>query len=353
MAEPNLNGQLISNDARVAGVNVQLELPQKRPDEASDAAKAARVLAKKIMETYPEIEIRITGFAMLSNAFFEASIYDLSTLIPLMYGILLLTLFLFLKSISGTVLTLVVIMLSAVTAMGTAGWLGIPITPPSSIAPTMIMTLAVADCVHILVVFLQKMQGGASKIDALKYSLHHNMMPVFLTSLTTAIGLFSMNFGEVQPFRDLGNIATIGVLAAFVYSVFLLPVLIMITPFGASVRASGFNLSGENFGNFVLKRKTLLLVTASVIVVGSGILIPQNRLDDQFISYFAESWDFRQDTDYAAENLTGIYQLEFSIEANGADAIAEPKYLSTLESFADWYEKQPGVLHVQTIDEGT
>ncbi len=119
LAEPLLKRRLISDDARVTAINVRHTLPRKSSDEATRAALAVRELGTDIESKYPAHSVYITGGVMLSNAFFEASVQDLSTLIPLMYVILLFTALIFLRSFWGMVITLVIIMLSASTAMGT------------------------------------------------------------------------------------------------------------------------------------------------------------------------------------------------------------------------------------------
>ena len=106
--------------------------------------------------------------------------------------------------------------------MGAAGWLGYKLTPPSASAPTMILTLAVADCVHFFTTFLNAMRKGMNKFSAIQESLRVNFHPIFLTSLTTVVGFLSLNFSDVPPFRDLGNITAMGVTFAFLLSVFFL-----------------------------------------------------------------------------------------------------------------------------------
>ncbi|MDH3726165.1 MAG: MMPL family transporter, partial [Myxococcales bacterium] len=189
LAEPLLKRRLISDKANVSAIYVRHTLPRKRSDEATRAALAVRELAADVESKYPDHSVHLTGSVMLSNSFFEASVQDLSTLVPLMYVVLLVTALLFLRSFWGMLITLVIIVLSASTAMGISGWVGIPITPPSSSAPTVIMTLAVADSIHLLVTLFQSMHQGMSKKEAMIESLRINLGPVFLTSLTTAIGL--------------------------------------------------------------------------------------------------------------------------------------------------------------------
>ena len=109
--------------------------------------------------------------------------------------------------------------------MGLAGWFGTGITPPSAQAPTIIMTLAIADSIHILITLFGEMRRGKTKLEAIKESMRINFLPVFLTSISTIIGFATMNFSDVPPFNHLGNITSAGIAAAFLLSVIFLPAL--------------------------------------------------------------------------------------------------------------------------------
>ena len=352
LAEPLLVRRLVSDKAHVTAVNVRHVLPQKDSTEATQAALAARQLADEVRQAHPGVDIYLTGGVMLSNAFFEASMGDLSKLIPLMYGVLLLAMLVFLRSFWGMVAGLLIIALSASTAMGLAGHLGIPITPPSSAAPTMILTLAIADSVHVLVTFFQSFRKGLSKKEAMAESIRVNASPVFLTSLTTVIGLLAMNMSDVRPFNDLGNIAAMGVAAAYVYSMILLPVLVAILPFRPPKTAAKEKLGiVSQLGERVIANRRPLLWTGGLLILGLAAMITRNVLDDQFVTYFDQSIDFRNDTDFTSQELTGIYTLEYSLGAGETGAIADPTYLQNLEDFANWYRGQDDIVHVYTLSD--
>jgi predicted RND superfamily exporter protein len=349
LAEPLLKRRLISDEAHVTAIFVRHTVPRKASDEQTQAALAARELAAEVESKYPGHSIYLTGGVMLSNSFFEASVQDLSTLIPLMYLILLITAVIFLRSFWGMLITLVIIMLSASTAMGLAGWLGIPITPPSSSAPTIIMTLAVADSIHLLVTLFQSMRNGMTKKEAMTESMRVNLSPVFLTSLTTCIGLLALNLSDVRPFNDLGNISTIGVTAAFLYTVVLLPPLAAIFPIRKGKPVSEQSRSVVKLGELVIENKKGLLWLGAFLIVFLSAMVTRNELNDEFVKYFDESFAFRTDTDFTSENLSGIYTMEFSLGSGEDGGIANPEYLANVEAFADWAREQPDVQHVFTI----
>ncbi|WP_448546556.1 efflux RND transporter permease subunit [Thalassotalea fusca] len=350
LSEPYLNGQLLNKDASITGVNVTFQMPQKSADEAPRAVAEARALAAKLEAKY-DVDIYLGGMVMLSNAFFEASMSDMATLVPAMYLIILVITYALVRSISATVSTFFVILFSIMTGMGLAGYLGIQLTPPSSAAMTIIMTLAVADSIHVLITMLAEMRKGKSKSEAIKESIRVNMNPVVLTSLTTVIGFLSMNFSDTPPFHDLGNITAMGVLAAMVFSLSLLPALMSVLPVSVKQSESKFAHNMDRIASFVVRKQRPILFGSIVVSLAVLAFVPSNKLDDNFLSYFDESITFRTDSDFINDNLTGVYQLQYSLDSQHNNGVSDPEFLAKLASFTDWLRAQPEVRHVNTISD--
>jgi len=348
--EPLLRNRLISPDAAVTGVNATIQLPGKNEgNEVVEVVNYVRALVKDLQRDNPEIDVYLTGMTMMNNAFSESSQDDMSTLVPAMFAIVIIVLGFMLRSVTGTIATVVVIFLSILTAMGLTGWLGIKLTPPSSSAPTIILTMAVAHSVHILVNFIHAMRAGANKQTAMVESLRINIQPIFLTSVTTAIGFMSMNFSDAPPFRDLGNIVAMGVGAAFVLSITVLPALMMILPVRIKPSTSKSGLLMDRFGEFVVRSRGRLLWVMALFVIVLVSFVPKNELNDNFVNYFDKSVDFRSATDFTTENLTGIYLIEYSLPAGEPNGISRPEYLQDVERFAEWFRLQKETIHVNSI----
>jgi len=304
LSEPLLVNRQISPSGHVTGVNVTTLLPGKSMDEAPEVTAFARILV---------------GLAL--------------------------------RSFMGTFTTLIIIALSMVTGLGLAGWLRISLNVASVNAPTLILTLAVADSIHILTIMFHQMHLGRTKHEAIGESIRVNLKPVFLTSATTAIGFLAMNFSDAPPFRDLGNIVAMGVMAAFVYSVLFLPALMAVLPVRLKPKAESDCCSCNRLANFVIHRRKPVfwgtLVVIGVLAAGTlGI-----ELNDNFIKYFDDSYDFRRASDFVQQNLTGLDVIEYSLESGDSGGINNPEYLATVEAFANWYRKQPKVVHVNAITE--
>jgi len=349
LKEPALAARLISMNAEHTGVNVTVQLPgiNKMKENPETVAYARKMLAEAKAK-YPDIDIRLAGMVMMNNAFPEASQADGKTLIPMAFGVIAVVLLLLLKGFSGTAATIVLVILSIIIGMGAGGHFGIKLTPPSASAPIIILTIAIAGAVHLLVTMLQEIHKGTSKHDAIVESMRVNFMPIFLTTVTTALGFLSLNSSDAPPFGDLGNMSTFGVIGAFFLTVTFLPAIMFILPIKAKHFIAGTGLM-KSIGEFVVANRRKLLTSLSVLVLILISMIPLNDLNDVFVNYFDETIEFRRDTDFTTENLTGTYTIAYSLDSGEKEGVSRPAFLAQVEKFADWYETQDEVLHVSTI----
>ncbi len=349
LAEPALVNRLVSPTGHVAGISILFRLAEHKSLAPQEIAKAVRALVAEVDQNHPELDIYLTGGIMIDNAFAEASEDDMKTLVPMMFAMMILVMGFTLRAASGTFVAVLIIFMSAIAAVGAAGWIGIVMTPPSALAPTIILTLAVADSVHLLVTMLHEMRKGMTKREAIVESMRLNMQPVFLTSITTAIGFMSMNSSDVPPFHDLGNIVAIGVMAAFFLSITLLPAMMAVLPVRIGRVQNANHPWLDRYSEFVIRNQKRMLwgMTALIVVLVSGIAMID--LNDLYLDYFDKRYSFRNDTDFIEKNLAGISLVEYSIPAGEEGGISKPEYLDGLDRFTKWLRLQPEVKQVSGL----
>lgn len=356
--EPLLRGLLVAENGRALAVNVALQFPETAPDEAATAAAAARRLRAAIEKAHPAVDVHLTGGTMLNVAFVEASVADLGLLVPLMIVVILAGLTLAVRSPVATFATTLVIVLSCVAAMGTAGWIGMALTGPSVAAPVIILTLAIADSMHILISMRQAVARGLERRAAIVDAIRINFLPVAVTSITTMIGFLSLQFADSPPFRDLGLIAAIGIFFAWILSIVLLPALLTFVAFGDRAPAAETGEEGaltyarprqaalDRLARFVIRFPLGVFAVMGIAAVVLVAQIPRLELNDSWREYFAPRIEYRAETDAALRHF-GLAPVELAIDA--PDAVTDPDYLSTLEDFANWARAHPSVAHVYSL----
>ena len=370
LAEPLLAGRLIARDGGVSGVNVTVALPgEDEMREGSRVAEFSYGLADRVRERFPGIDVRVTGLVIFNQAFMQVSLRDLQILVPASFAAMTLMLLFLTGGLGGTFAIMLVVALSVMAAVGLGGWVGLPMTAPSAIAPVVVLTVAIASCVHIFSSLVHHMQSDASRAPAdrgtgapvpspgdhelkriaIVEAMRINLQPVFLACLTTALGFLSMNFSEVPPLRHLGTFVAFGVGAAFALSVTFLPALLSLLPIRVRAAGDRRDAAMAALGEFVIRRRHALGWGFGVIVIALVASIPRNELNDVFLHYFDESIEFRRDAEFTVENLTGLYTMEYALASDESGGIVDPGYLADVAAFAEWYRAQPETIHVNVI----
>lgn len=353
MGEPALQNALISSKGHVTGIFVRVFMEDQNT-EAAEVVLYAEKLRDQYRAEYPDVEFMMTGTVPFSYTAQQATQNEMLFTMPIGFGVVVILLIAMLRSISLTVITLVLVIFSITSGVGLGTWSGIVFSPMVGAAPAMILTLAVANSVHILVGYLQERRTGKVRYDAMFESLRVNMQPVFLTSSTTAVGFLCLNFSESPPFHDMGNMVAIGVMVAFGLSIVLMPALVMIAPDKEYKPVQGFtHRMMEGFGDLVIRFEKLLFWGMAVVVVVVGSFVTNNELNDVWNEYFDETFEVRRANDFMMKELTGMNRLDFSIPANPdiEQGVMDPVYQQKLNEFTLWAKSQPNVVSVSTYSD--
>ncbi len=341
-----LAGRLVSRDGRVAGLVVSVTLPDNREQGKSEVTGYLHATAAAARAKHPDIDYHLTGEVVLNRAMRDAIDDDTGILGPIAFLTMMVFALLLLRSIWGTVgivLTLIAVMASA---MGFTGWTGMKFFGESGAALFVLMAVTVAHSVHIIEAMQAGLREGKDRKQAAIDSLHANMWPVFLTSLTTAIGFLSLNFADMPPFRVMGNMVAFGVLCAFVFSVTLLPAFLSLMPMRSRPLPAGKPDLFDRLGRFVVSHRTTLLWSSGIVIVVLIAGISRIELKENWLELLDDSYEFRRSTDFVSKNFSGVETYEYSLKSGREGGVTDIGYLRRVDAFAEWYRAQPEVSHV-------
>ena len=351
LTEPVLKGALISEKGDVTVVNITVQLPEvDKTTEVQEVMSHINAMLERYQQNYPNVEFHKAGIIAMNYAFMTAAQEDSSTLVPTMLLVILAFLTIMLRSFLSVVATLIVIIGSVMATMGLSGWAGMFLSTATVNVPTLVMTLAVADCVHVITTMRQSMQNGFSKAHSIERSVSLNFIPILITSVTTAIGFLMMNMSDSPVLRDFGNLSALGVMIACFLSVTLLPALLKLFPINVKQTPSnGKSDFMDKLGDFVVTHRKALLPASVLVIAVSASLIPLNRVNDESVKYFDNRSDFRQAADFMEARISGMTNISIAIKTNESQGIADPVFLNAIGGFTDWLRIQPETDHVATL----
>ncbi|MBO1540738.1 MMPL family transporter [Pseudomonas sp. OA65] len=348
MAEPLLSGLLVSQDAGAMAINVSLKYPELSLDEVPQAAAAARAMVERLGARYPDIDILVSGTSMLNNAFAEAGLYDLLHLTPAMYLLLFVAMWVMNRSFIQAAMVMSLVLCSSIIAMGYAGFAGILMSPISFSAPVIVATISVANANHLLLAAKNNFSRGMQLNAAIHKALVDNFFAITVTALSTLLGFLAVNSSESPPLQHLGQITAVGIAAAWVLSLTLLPSLMR----WAGLTGTSAQLEGtprvERVADAIIRHRKKICATVLVSLCLLAVCMSQLRLSDDWFKYVEQGNSFRQQSDRIMKQF-GLSPVEFSIPANGTASISDPTYLQNLDEFVTYLRAQPHVSHVYAV----
>jgi predicted RND superfamily exporter protein len=358
LTEKQLLNRVISHDGATTLINVSLEIPeypdeamphqqrvealQQREEAVAEIVSYGRQLRNNINSSSTEVIVHMLGEAIINHNLTESSDRDAKTLIPLMFLVIILTLAILLRSIGGIVGAVTVIFLSVVAAVGGLGWFGYSLNMVNSVAPIIILTIAVCDSVHLLSVYLYNLSLGQSVADSMRNSLEVNLHPIFITSLTTAVGFLTLNFSESPPFRELGNISALGVMFAMLLTLLLLPTISMLLIRKRTQRSEKSKLAGK-LAEFIIRHRKPSFIITLLVSISIISFIPFNKINDDPALYFKQGNSYRDAIDFSQKTLPGAFDINFSLSCGSDGCIHDPLFLAKAEEFEKWLLVQPNV----------
>lgn len=355
LADPLVRNRLIGADGKAAGLVVSFNLPKEASNEVRDIIAASRALAADFEKTHPGMKVQLTGNIMLMGTFAEAAISDIEFLIPISLLVTAIVMILFVRAIVPSLVILSLLVLSSVATMGLAGWVGHVLNTATVAVPVIIMTVNMAAAVRIATTALGRLGKGDTRIEAIREAVRLNFKAVTLTNSTTLVGFLAMNFADAPTLRQQGDLVSLGILIAYVFTFTWLPATLSLLPLKPAVQRSENMMVG--LGHFVNAHYKPLFFLCSIIVVSCGVWIGEIRLDDDFVRNFDDRFAYRRASDFAEEHLTGLNIIEFDLAApktaSGDGGVYDPAYQRHVATFAKWLRSRPEAVSVFAISDLT
>lgn len=352
--EPFLRGALVAADGQMAAVRITLNMPGiDQQQEIPEVVHAIRALVAQTAEKAPAVSFHLAGQTIANQAFPEESQADFVRVWPWFTLTLLGALWLLFRNLKATLVIYTTCQLAVLAGSGLIGWFKPTINDSVIVAPVMILTLAIADGIHLVIGWIQAQHQGLDKRAAMIDSLRRNIGPMTTTSVLTALGFLTLHFNDSPPFRVMGYIVAAGVMFALLFTLLVSAPLLSRLP-GKPPRQIPALMRSDAQGMARLaqrlNRQRLPLLLALALLAGgllAGLL--HNRINDDVVKYYTADTPFRLDMEAVNRDLTGTSELNYTLKGQGDSGILEPSYLQALDDYASWLKTQPYVAQVNSL----
>lgn len=316
----------------------------------------------RVVEQYVKEEKHKTGYSfylaggpVLNMTFSSLGKYDITTFTPIILIISMILLWVIFRRPSGMLLSISVVIFTFIIVLATQVLLGYKLNNFTANMPVFIIAIGIADAMHLYWIYLMGRRKGLDNHTAIHYSIEKNFLPIFLTSVTTAVGFASLSISSIVPIETLGLATANAALLAFVLTILFVPaVLAIINP---KVKEKEIKKVQEKRSPFARRyagfivRHDIKIILASVLVFGAiGLGLSKIKVDSNTVRYFREDVPFRQTVNIIEARLTGPMSYEVVIDSKTEDGIKSPEFMKTVERFSkEFKDKYPDVRHTSSL----
>jgi len=343
--DDNLVGGVVSENGQAALINVELEVG------ADEYAITPELVA--IVDEYRggSDELYIYGDAYFDAVMNEEMSGDIALLFPLSMLVMVLLLFASFMTIRGILLPMTVVLLSVVFAMGAMVLLGFPMTTMSFIAPVLLLAIGVADAIHVLNRYNEevaklrvrlaplkecsKAELSAAKREAILETMAEMTGPVVMTSLTTAVGFLSLLTAFMVPQRHFGIVTAIGVLAAMLISLLLIPAVMSMLKLPRTRDLSKKGLRPLTrvlmaFERAIVGHRRIVMAVALIIFGVMIAGIPQLRVETSNEEFLGKEHEAVKVLDFTSEYFSGDFSVMVEFDTGVRDGLKNPEVLNAM-----------------------
>ncbi len=341
--------------------SIIIELAVKDSDSENQYLMYERV--KNILEkeiTGPEAHY-ISGMPVASATLGHTIQVDSNRLFPIVLGLVVFCLFLSFRMVMGIIAPVIVVLLSLILTLALKVLFDVPINVITTTLPVFILSIGVADGIHIFSEYRDNILEGMSKKEAVSKTVQELTAPVVMTSLTTAAAFWALSITEIVQLKHFGLFIAAGTLIAMVFSLVFIPALILILPGMTKLKKTKKTpvidkyLSGflENVSGFAIGKPWHVITATIAIVIISIYGAAKVVVDNNNVKYQLDDSPIVISTEKINEKAAGSSLLSILIQDSekSNEPFTDPVNLQAIATLSEYIEAKPEVGKVTGLSE--
>ncbi len=339
-------GNLVSEDGRFALIMVKL---------AADAdAKVAVAAMDAIIEEENgdgRFQHYRTGTPFFGVDGDRVAKNDLRTLLPTVVLFVVMVLFLTFRTLRGTLIPLVAVIVSVIWAMGLVAVTGQALTTVGIAIPVILIAVGSAYGIHVMNEYYGTVRSEATKKEDLIQAMGQVGMPILLSCLTTMAGFASLVTADLLPIKQFGFYTVFGVFAAFITAFSLIPALLSVVQFRpGAVRTETSSSYLKKLGGGVFRNRTAIVIVVVTIVALGMSQFPKLTYDTDLAGFFRPGHPTRVAIDLVNDNFGGSSPLQVHVVGDMKSPFVL-RQMQAIEDFLESVEAKHPVSYATLIEE--
>lgn len=343
-----ISGILIDKNAQMTQIILTAKTDlSKKPDYYTLTKKINEIVEKHKKE---HLTITFVGNIPFTHIFKTITIEDIIFLMPLaIIAFVVIIVFLY-RNLWCLITPFLIIGISILAMLGISGYLGHKQSLISSAIPVILLSICMADAIHLLTTYVKELKKGTENTKALRFALAKNLNPTLLTTITTAIGFISFTLSKITPVKTLGIDVAIGVCIAWITSYILIASFGLLFPPNIKAEQKQQKLYSFSFiAQVVARYKTAIFIPSIFIIVAAVHYSSQLEVNMDPRKQFSPEHSLNLSINKIEKYFGTTETIELVINSNKIDGISNPHFLKQVDKLNSWLLDLDYVVSTQSI----
>ncbi len=279
------------------------------------------------------LDIRVSGMPYIRTMNAQNIIDEIGIFVGLALLVTSLIFFLFFRSYRATFITMTVVSIGVIWALGFIGWFQYEISVLMALIPPLIIVIGVPNAIFFINKYQQEVKKHGNQAKSLQRIISKIGNATLMTNLTTASGFATFIFIKSQLLREFGIIASINIMAIFFLSILIIPIIysFMHKPKVKHLKhleRKWMEAIVDWMEKTVRHHRIAIYISTVIIIIVSIIGVYMIRVSGSIIEDMPKGKQFYKDIVFFENEFGGIMPLEILIDTKRKKGVMN---LSTLK----------------------
>ncbi|MBD3636159.1 MAG: MMPL family transporter [Crocinitomicaceae bacterium] len=276
---------------------------------------------ENVAKEYEDIlgEVRISGMPHIRVAVGAKLKGELGLFIALSIFMTSLLLFVFFRSIKIVIICNIVVLFGVIWSLGSIGAFDFQLSILMVLIPPLIIVISIPNCIFLINKFHQEIISHGNKAKALSRVIQKIGNATFLTNLTTALGFSTFIFTNSERLSEFGIIASINILAVFVLSITILPIVLSYSAIPKPkhlkhLEKQWLHLAVEKLEFLSLYRRKAVFAATGILVIVATIGLIQTKATGNITGDLPKDDPITTDLRFIEKNFGGSIPFDIILD---------------------------------------
>lgn len=297
-------------------------------------------------ETETGLDVRVSGMPYIRTMNARNIVDEIGIFVGLALLVTSLIFFVFFRSYRATFITMGVVSIGVIWALGFIGWFRYEISILMALIPPLIIVIGVPNAIFLINKYQQEFKKHGNQAKSLQRVISKIGTATLMTNLTTAAGFATFIFTKSQLLKEFGIIASINIMAIFVLSLLLIPIIysFMYKPKEKHLKHLGRKGMVSLIAwieNTVRHHRIAIYITTVIIIMLSLIGIHMIRVSGSLIEDMPKGEAFYDDILFFEDEFGGIMPLEIMVDTKKKNGVLNLSTLKRMEKLEEEIDEIP------------